>query len=69
MYYIAPEEVNFNLFTGDYVYAHGTRGNAYDNEGVPCPTREVTGSIPQPTGKVVKVEQVTETASQTSVPT
>lgn len=69
MYYIAPEEVNINIFTGDYVYKNGTRGNGYDDTGSPRPTRDVTGSIPQPTGDVVKDNQIAETTSITKAPT
>jgi len=68
MYYNAPGDVNINIFTGDYVYANGTRGNGYDDTGSPRPTREVTGSIPQPTGDVVKNQEI-GTASVTAAPT
>lgn len=60
MYYNAPLDVNINIFTGDYVYANGTRGNGYDDTGSPRPTREVTGSLPEPTGDVVHAQSSSE---------
>lgn len=68
MYYNAPAEANINIFTGDYVYANGTRGNGYDDTGSPRPSREVTGTTPQPTGDVVHDAAVAETATVTSAP-
>ncbi|RDW59425.1 hypothetical protein BP6252_12512 [Coleophoma cylindrospora] len=54
MYYDAPAEANINIFTGDYVYANGTRGNGYDDSGLPRPT--ATGAQPEPTGDVVHAQ-------------